>query len=142
MPPEEHMRDHMLGGKGLAYPVTLLGEAMERIELARFAVEVGQRFQFLVDLHGMEGPESSDLLLPSVHYRRPELFIGVYLDSGRDQPGRRIEVSVSVKAAHIYRARLPGLVEAARFAPAHHVSAGRPTLWPPCCAPLTTTQPG
>jgi hypothetical protein len=94
---------------------------MERIELTRFVAEVGQRFQFLVDLYGMEGPEGSERLLPAVHYRRPELFVGVYLDSGRDMPGRRIEVSVSMEAARMYRAPLPGLVEAAGVAPAHLV---------------------
>jgi hypothetical protein len=55
---------------------------MERIELAKFVTEVGQRLQFLVDLYGMEGPEGSDLLLPSVSYRRPELSIAVFLNQG------------------------------------------------------------
>lgn len=77
---------------------------MERIELARFAGEVGQRFEFLVGSYGMEGPESSDLLLPSVFYRRPELLVAVFLDQNRDHPGRRIGVSVSLGCcAHIPR---------------------------------------
>jgi hypothetical protein len=94
---------------------------MERIELARFVAEVGQRFQFLVDLYGMEGPESSNLLLPSVSYRRPGLSVVAFLDQGHDVPGRSISVSVSLKAARISRAGLPGLVEVAGFAPAHDV---------------------
>ncbi len=40
---------------------------MERIEPARFAAEVSQRFEFLIDRCGMDGPESSDLLtVPSL----------------------------------------------------------------------------
>jgi hypothetical protein len=95
---------------------------MERIELAGFAAEVGPRFEFLVGSYGMEGPESSDLLLASVFYRRPELLVAVFLDQSRDHPGRRIEVSVSLAAVQLSRAGLPGLVEAAGFAPAHHVA--------------------
>jgi hypothetical protein len=95
---------------------------MERIEPARFAAEVSQRFEFLIDWYDMDGPESSNLVLPSVFYRRPELLIAVFLDESRDQPGRRIEVLVSLTAASIYRTGLPGLVEAAQFAPAHHVA--------------------
>jgi len=93
---------------------------MKHIELAVFVAEVGQRFEFLVDSYGMEGPESSGLLLPAVYYRCPELRVAVFLSQGRDQPGRSIEVLVSPPAARI-SCRLPGLVEAARFAPAHHV---------------------
>jgi hypothetical protein len=95
---------------------------MERIELTRFAAEVSQRFEFLIDQYGMEGPESSDLLLPGVFYRHPELLVAVFLNQGRDQPGRRIEVVVSLAAAQLSGAALPGLVEAAGFAPAHHVA--------------------
>jgi hypothetical protein len=101
---------------------TLLGEGLwSASSLVTFAAEVGQRFQFLVHLYGMEGPEGRDLLLRSVFYRRPGLSVAVFLDHGRDTPGRRILVSVSLEAAHIYRAALPGLVEAAGFAPAHRV---------------------
>jgi hypothetical protein len=94
---------------------------MERIELAGFVTEVGQRFQFLVDLYGMAGPECSNHLLPSVFYRRPELSVSAFLNQG-DGAGRRITVSVSVKTGHgSAGAELPGLVEAAGFAPGHHV---------------------
>jgi hypothetical protein len=34
---------------------------MEPVELAIFAAEVGRRFQFLVDLYRMEGPQGSHL---------------------------------------------------------------------------------
>ena len=95
---------------------------MERIEPARFAAEVSQRFDFLIDRYDMDGPESNDLLLPGVFYRCPGLLIAVFLDQSRDQPGRRIEVKVSLPAASVYRTGLPGLVEAAGFAPAHHVA--------------------
>jgi hypothetical protein len=94
---------------------------MERFEPARFAAEVSQRFQFLVDAYGMDGPETNDLFFPGVFYRCPELRVAVFLDESRDQPGRRIEVTVSLTSAALNRTRLPGLVEAARFAPAHHV---------------------
>jgi hypothetical protein len=33
---------------------------MERIEPARFAAEVSQRFEFLTDPYGMDGPEIDD----------------------------------------------------------------------------------
>jgi hypothetical protein len=59
--------------------------------------------------------------LAGVFYRCPELRVAVFLDESRDQPGRRIEVTVSLTSAALNRTRLPGLVEAARFAPAHHV---------------------
>jgi hypothetical protein len=94
---------------------------MERIELAGFGTEVGQRFQFLVDLHGMEGPECSDHLLPSVFYRRPGLSVSTFLNQG-DGAGRRITISVSVKMGQgSVRAELPALVGAAGFAPGHLV---------------------
>lgn len=94
---------------------------MERIEPEDFVAEAGRRFQFLVDLYGMEGPECSNHLLPSVFYRRPELSVSSFLNQG-DGAGRRITVSVSVKTEHgSVRAGLPGLVEAAVFAPGRHV---------------------
>src|SRR5215469_3833710 len=95
---------------------------MERIEPARFAAEVAHRFGFLIDRYGMDGPENSNLLLPGVFYRSPALLIAVFLNESRDQPGRRIEVKISLPAASVYRTGLPGLVEAAQFAPAHHVA--------------------
>ena len=95
---------------------------MERFESARFATEVSQRFEFLIDRYDMDAPESNDLVLPGVFYRCPGLLIAVFLNESRDQPGRRIEVKVSLTAASLYRAGLPGLVEAAQFAPAHHVA--------------------
>ena len=76
----------------------------------------------------MKGPQSSELVLPGVFYRWPELVIAVFLNESRDQPGRRIEVQLSLTAASLYRAGLPGLVEAARFAPAHHVAWKAHTL--------------
>lgn len=114
---------------------------MERIELARFAAEVVQRFEFLVGSYSMEGPESSDLLLPSVFYRRPELLVAVFLDQNRDHPGRRIDVSISLTAAHISRAGLPGLVEG-RDSLQHIMSPGRPTRSQSRNTPWITTQPG
>ena len=60
---------------------------MERIELASFVAEVSGRFQFLVDVYGMTGPESRNDLLP-VTYRLPELSVSAVLDYG-DGPGRR-----------------------------------------------------
>jgi hypothetical protein len=95
---------------------------MERIEPARFAAEVSQRFQFLVDAYGMDGPETNGHFFTGVFYRCPKLRVAVFLDESRDQPGRRIEVTVSLTSPVLYRTGLPGLVEAARFAPAHHVA--------------------
>jgi hypothetical protein len=83
--------------------------------------EVGQRFQFLVDVYGMEGPAYTERLLPAVHYRRPELFVSVVLDQG-DGAGRRILASVSLKTeCGFLTANVPDLVEAAAFAPRHRV---------------------
>ena len=114
---------------------------MERIEPEDFVAEAGQRSQFLVDLYGMEGPECSNHLLPSVFYRRPELSVSSFLNQG-DGAGRRITVSVSVKTEHGpsapgYRAWLR-----LRCSPPGIMSAGRPTTWRPCSAPSTTMQPG
>ena len=94
---------------------------MESIGLERFAAEVSHRFGFLIDRYDMAGPESSDLALPGVFYRCPELLIAVFLDKSRDQPGRRIEVKVSLPTASVHHT-VPALVEAARFAPAHYVA--------------------
>ena len=93
---------------------------MERIELASFVAEVSGRFQFLVDVYGMTGPESRNDLLP-VTYRLPELSVSAVLDYG-DGPGRRVTVTASAKTGTGWvRAAVPGLVEAALFAPRHHV---------------------
>ena len=94
---------------------------MERIELACFVTEVSGRFQFLVDVYGMTGPESRNDLLPHVTYRLPELSVSAVLDYG-DGPGRRVKVTASAKTGTGWvRAAVPGLVEAALFAPRHHV---------------------
>lgn len=94
---------------------------MERIELADLVAEVAERFRFLIDQYGMTGPEASDELLPSVFYRGPGLLIGIFLNQG-DGAGRRISVIVSMRDGDgAIKAELPGLVEAAAFAPAHHV---------------------
>jgi hypothetical protein len=83
--------------------------------------EVGQRFQFLTDVYGMDGPAYTERLLPAVHYRRPDLFVSVVLDQG-DGAGMRILVSVSLKTERGFlTANVPDLVEAAAFAPRHQV---------------------
>lgn len=78
---------------------------MERIEPSIFAAEVSKRFEFLIDRYDMDGPESNNLLLPGVFYRRSGLLIAVFLKQSRDQPGRRIEVQVSLTGCH--RVSLP-----------------------------------
>lgn len=90
-----------------------------------FRTEVEDRFRFLVDEHGVDGPEYSELLLPSVQYSRAALRIGVFLhDDTRDGAGTTISVMVSFDSdGGNVKADLDELVEAAVFAPRHRVAS-------------------
>jgi hypothetical protein len=91
---------------------------------ASFPKEVMERFQFLVDDHGLMGPDYSELLLPSVSYGGTGLRIGIYFQSNsRDGAGRTISVSISLDTERgAVHADLAELVEALTFAPRHRVA--------------------
>jgi hypothetical protein len=99
-----------------------------------FASEVGRRFAFLVDAHGMRGPESRSGLSSTVRYEHADMSVRVHmLADSHDGAGHRI--SVAIAPVDMYPAELPDLVEAALFAPrhkvawkAHTIEAARATL--------------
>jgi hypothetical protein len=90
-----------------------------------FHAEVTQRFQFLVDQHGLDGPIGSDWLLPSVAYSGAGLSIWVYFHHDtHDSAGRRISVAVHLDTGNArVKADLDDLVESAVFAPCHRVAS-------------------
>jgi hypothetical protein len=89
-----------------------------------FRAEVAPRFQFLIDQHGFDGPEYSELLLPAVKYQRPGMLVWIFLnDDTRDGAGTSISVLISLTTADgSTKADLEDLVEAAVFAPRHRVA--------------------
>ena len=91
---------------------------------ASFPKEVMERFQFLVDDHGLEGPDYSELLLPSVSYGGTGLRIGTYFhDDSRESAGRTISVSISLDTERgAVHADLAELVGAVTFALRHRVA--------------------
>ncbi|WP_326556575.1 hypothetical protein [Micromonospora sp. NBC_01796] len=95
---------------------------MARQQPIFFETEVRRRFQFLVDAYHTAEPEYSELLLPGVLYKRPDLWVWVFLESG-DGAGTSISVSVDLlRRDWPAKAELPDLVEAAEFAPRHLVT--------------------
>jgi hypothetical protein len=90
-----------------------------------FRAEVTQRFQFLIDQHGLDGPDYSELLLPSVTYRDTGLMISIHLHNDtHDSAGEKISVSIWLNTADgSAHADLDDLVEAAVFAPRHRVAS-------------------
>jgi hypothetical protein len=89
-----------------------------------FQTEVVRRFQFLVDHHGLDGPEFSEQLVTAVWYRDPGLQIGIFLQNdSRDGAGTTIATSISLNTGYgLASANLDQLVEAVAFAPRHRVA--------------------
>jgi hypothetical protein len=95
-----------------------------RSQPVSFQTEVTQRFQFLVDEHGLTGPQYSERLLPAVRYTGAGLRISIFCnDDSRDRAGRTISISISLNTEHgSAKADLAELVEAVAFAPRHRVA--------------------
>ncbi|MDI6104064.1 hypothetical protein QLQ12_36285 [Actinoplanes sp. NEAU-A12] len=100
-------------------------EVWMRKQGVSFRAEVTQRFQFLVDEYGLDGPDYSEVLLPSATYSGAGLAISIFLqDDTRDGAGRRISVRVQLDTDEgPVQADLDELVEAAVFAPRHTVGS-------------------
>ena len=96
-----------------------------RKPVVSFRAEAEDRFQFLVDEYGLDGPGYSELLLQSVQYSGAGLRIGVFLhDDTREGAGTSISVLVSFDGDEgNVKADLDELVEAATFAPRHRVAS-------------------
>jgi hypothetical protein len=91
-----------------------------------FRAEVTSHFQFLADQHHLDGPDYSDLLLPTVRYRGTGLIIAIHLQADtHDGAGKRISVSIRLDTpdGSTATAELGDLVEAAAFAPRHRVAS-------------------
>jgi hypothetical protein len=77
-----------------------------------------------VDEHGLDGPDYSEQLLPTVMYAGAGLhiFVSLHHDS-RDSAGRTISVSISLTTElGSVTADLADVVEATAFAPRHRVA--------------------
>ena len=87
-----------------------------------FRAEVTQRFSFLVDQYGLDGPIGS--ILSTVVYSGAGLTISVHFKSDtHDSAGKRISVVVRLDTGNAnVRADLDDLVESAAFAPRHRVA--------------------
>src|SRR5580704_11700110 len=95
---------------------------MEPIELAILAAEVGRRFQFLVGLYGMEGPQGSHLLLPhqTPSHRGTDRGRALWLQITGDAGQRLASVLEWLLASG--RSRPPGRLAKIRVIPAPSAS--------------------